>query len=162
MFVSASMSYIRYDLTLEACRRIFPKAESVCVEDTPCECCVFVHKILQLASPCGSRGHPAVRGRVSQLCVAESDVTRSRKCVAIIPPELMMVTDDPGGTPSANSKLYAVPLKIAIGGMKFLTGFLQAKLLISYPFPQKFWSTRLYFFSRRTLLLSVYIGAQPK
>lgn len=121
----------------------------MCVEDIPCECCIFVHKILQLASPSGSRGHPALRGRVSQLCVAESDVTRSRKCVAIIPPESMMVTDDPGGKRSANSKLYAVPLKIAIDGLKFLTGFLQAKLLISYPFPQKFWSTRFYFFSRR-------------
>jgi hypothetical protein len=83
-------------------------------------------------------------------------------CVSFIPPELMMVTDDPGGKPSANSKLYTFPSKIAIGGMKFPTGFLQAKILISYHFPQTFWSTRLYFFSRRTLLLPVYIGAQPK
>lgn len=161
MFVSALMSFIRYYLTLEACRRTCTKAE-VCVEDIQCICCVFVHKILQLASPSGSRGHLTVRGRVSQLCVAESDVTRSWKCVSIIPTESVMVTDDPGGKPSANSKLYALPLKIAIGGMKFPTCFLQAKILISYPFPQKFVSTRLYFFSRRTLLLSVYIGAQPK
>jgi len=42
-----------------------------------------------------------------------------------------MVTDDPAGKPSADSKLYAFPLKIAIGGRKFPPGFLQAKIRIN-------------------------------
>jgi hypothetical protein len=72
--------------------------------------------------------------------------------VSIINPESIMVIDKPGGKPSANSKRYAFSLKMAIGGMTFPTGFVQASVLISYYFPQKFWSTRLYVESQRTLL----------
>jgi hypothetical protein len=74
----------------------------------------------------------------------------------------MMVINEPGGIPSINSKRYAFPLKMAIGWMTFRTGFVQANTLVSYHFPQKFWNTRLYVVSRRTLLLSVFIGAQPE
>jgi len=74
-----------------------------------------------------------------------------------------MVTDDPAGKPSADSQLYAFPLKIAIGGRKFPPGFLQAKIRINkLSFSTEVLEARLYFFSRRTLLLSVFIGAQPK
>jgi hypothetical protein len=55
--------------------------------------------------------------------------------VSIINPESIMVIDEPGGKPSANSKRYAFPLKMGIGGMTFPTDFVQASVLVSYHFP---------------------------
>ena len=94
----------------------------------------FVHKILQLVSSYGSRGHLTARGRVLQICVPESDLNRSWKYVSFIHPESVMVTDEPYGKPSANSKRCAFPLNIAIGGMTFPTGFYASQDISKFPF----------------------------
>jgi hypothetical protein len=49
-----------------------------------------------------------------------------------------MATSKPFAKTPANSKQYSLTLKIATGGMKFPTSFVQANTVISSPFHRSF------------------------